>query len=679
MPTMKHTLLFLLAGSSLLQAASSPDWIIETPLEFITTGRFQAASDGRDVVVVDKATGLARLGLKSGGGLTWTELPTGMNGITGFTTLRNGSIDSLVAASSTWNAIQLVLANGSPQTFASPVIGPQTLVRNSTGHAAGSIVEDAIAFTDMEGVKMGSVDAAGAMVFTFSPASIHSQAQCVPVSPAPSIPVMISVRENRLRVDIMTRTGFGSALQIGATHPAGLHWAAARKTLLYSVAKDGTTLFQHRLNSGTNAGWWQPVALTSTTEHTLPDTVLTLDTVPWSDATEANLDAVVAVRLSSSPDVLRLYRVWDLPTPSFTELMTIPMAPGHEFAGLIADGDDFTLLSGPGGRVQSWKRYHQPAPGALPEVVASGTLPPLRVRGAHPNIFLFNQDPFLTNGAVLTGSQNQLDWTSLATLPSTGEFDFGPTLGLGSVQTITVNAPGTVPVGNQLLASASVAGFGGLNTLMRPSVTMQPPSGAYAALTPGVPFKIRFTTTAANNPIIQYRIANGAWEAYNDDDPPALTANASVSAFAIDGSTGARSLLASGNYTFAALPPATPASAVDANSNGLSDAWERAFGITNPNSDDDGDGYNALTEQNYGTDPLDAGSRPAGSEPEAAMEVVTGPAGQISLAWPDGLVGYILEYSTDLSTWSAVNPQPMDNHWSEPIGGQRKFYRLRKL
>lgn len=139
----------------------------------------------------------------------------------------------------------------------SPVIGPQTLVRNSTVHAAGSIVEDAIAFTDMDGVNMGSVDAAGATVFTFSPASIHSQAQCVPMSPANSIPVMISVRENRLRVDIMTRTGFGSAFHVGATHPAGLHWAAARKTLLYSVATDGTTLHQHRLSSGTNAGWWQ--------------------------------------------------------------------------------------------------------------------------------------------------------------------------------------------------------------------------------------------------------------------------------------------------------------------------------------------------------------------------------------------------------------------------------------
>jgi hypothetical protein len=65
--------------------------------------------------------------------------------------------------------------------------------------------------------------------------------------------------------------------------------------------------------------------------------------------------------------------------------------------------------------------------------------------------------------------------------------------------------------------------------------------------------------------------------------------------------------------------------------------------------------------------------------PEAELNLASSPAGQVSLAWPDGLVGYILEYSTDLTQWYPVNPQPMDNQWSEPISGPRKFYRLRKL
>lgn len=679
MHAMKHLLILLFIVTQFAQAASSPDWITETPLEFIATGRFQTPSDGRDLVVVDKATGLARLGLKNGANITWMELPTGISGITGFTTLRNVGIDALIATSSTWNAIQFIPADGSPLTFTSPVIGPQTLVRNSTGHIAGSIVEDTIAFSDLDGVNMGSVDNTGATVFASAITSLHRQAQSITVSPTPAIPVMIAVRENRLRMDLMTRTGFESTLHIGATHPAGLHWAAARKNLLYSIAKDGTTLFQHRLTSGTNAGWWQPVSLASTTDHALSDIVLTLDTVPWSDATEPNLDSLVAVRFTSSPDVLRLYRVWDLPAPSITELMTLPMTPGHEFAALVADGDDFTLLSGPGGRVQSWKRFHQPAPGELPEEIASGSLPALRTRGAHPNIFIFNQDPFLTNGAVLTSSQNRLDWTRLTTLASYGETDLGLLAGLGSEQSITVQAPGGVPIGNQLLDSASVAGFGPLQGLLRLAVTLQPPPGPYSALTSGVPFPVRFSTTTTDA-AIHYRIDDGAWTLYSDDTPPKLTADSTVSAYAIDTTAGTRSLLATGSYTFAPLTPASPATSVDADSNGLSDAWERAFGITDPNADDDGDGFNAITEQNYGTDPLDAGSHPAGGNtPEAEIAAATVQAGQITLAWPDGLVGYILESSPDLQNWTPVNPQPIDNTWSEPITGPREFYRLRKL
>lgn len=683
MHAMKHLLTLLFISTQFARAASSPDWITETPLEFIATGRFQTPSDGRDLVVVDKATGLARLGLKNGASITWTELPTGMSGITGFTTLRNGSIDALAAASSTWNAIQFIPGDGSPQTLTSPVIGPQALVRLSTGHAAAAIVEDVMAFSNLASPPdtevMGALDAAGALLFQLPTPALPQQAQFIPISPPNAIQVLISVRSNRLRIDVMNRAGtITSGFDVGTTHAAGLHWAAARKRRLYSIAKDGTTLFQHRLSHGSSGGWSQPINVAQTTDHSLPDNVLSLDTVPWSDATEADLDSLVALRLTASPNVLRLYRVWDLPTPSLTELMTIPMPSGHEFAGLMADGDDFTLLSGPGGRAQSWKRFHQPAPGALPEEIASGSLPPLRKRGAHPNVFLFNQDPFLTSNAILTASQNRLDWTRFATLASFGEIDFGPVNGLGSEQSITVTAPGSVPVGNQLLDSASVAGFGPLQGLLRLAVTLQPPPGPYSALTSGVPFPVRFSTTT--DAAIHYRIGSGPWTAYSDDAPPKLTADSTVSSFAIDTTTGTRSLLATGSYTFAPLTPATPATAVDANTNGLSDAWERAFGITDPNADDDGDGFNAITEQNYGTDPLDAGSRPAGGNaPEAEIAAATVQAGQITLAWPDGLVGYILESSPDLLNWTPVNPQPIDNTWSEPITGPREFYRLRKL
>lgn len=679
MHSMKHIFLPLLAGATLAHAASSPDWVVESPVEFIATGRFQIPSDGQDIVVVDKATGLARLGLKSGGGITWHDLPTGMAGITGFTTLRNGTIDSLAAASPAWNAIQSIPADGSPQTFTSPVVGPHALVRLATGHAASNIIEDAIALTRLDGEKMGAMDALGVSLFVTAISDLPEQAQFLAVSPSPATPVLVSVRANQLRVDLIDRAGtLSGGFPVGSAHAAGLHWAAAKKALLYSVATDGTDLFQHRLSNSNNGGWWQPTGVAQTTAHAMPDTVLTLDTVPWLDATEPNLDALVAVRLTGSPDVLRLYRVWDLPAPSLTESSTITMPVGHEFAGLVAAGEDFLLLSGPGGRVQSWRRFHQPAPGAPHEEIASGTLPAQRARAASPNIFVFSQDPFVSNNAVLTSSLNRLDWTRVTESGEFGELDLGPSAGLGALQPIDVNVPGGVPLGNQLLDSACVAGFGPAGGLMRPTMTFSPAPGTYAVLDAGQSFPVRLDT-GLSPATIHYRVDDGTWNAYDPAAPPRLTTNAVLSAYAVHTGTGARSLLASGAYVFAAPPPASPAAAVDADGNGLSDAWERAFGIQNPNADDDGDGFNAITEQNYGTDPRDAGSNPGGTNPIATLGIVPGPPGHITLAWPVGLVGYILESCDDLVHWQPVEPQPMASPWSQPIAGTRMFFRLRKL
>jgi hypothetical protein len=679
---MKHAIIYLFAACSIARAASTPDWVIETPLEFISAGRFQAGSTGEDLVVVDKASGLARIGLKTGADMTWREQATGIAGITGFTTLRNGSMDALAATSSVWNAIQLAAPGAEPFTLTSPIIGPQTLIRLSTGHAAASTVEDALAFSDLASPPghevMGAVDAVGASLFQEPAPGLPRQAQFIPVSPAPAIPVLVSVRSDQLRVDIMNRSGFAAGgFNVGAVHTAGLHWAAARSIMLYSVARDGTTLFQHRLTNSSSGGWWQPISVAQTTGHALPDTVLTLDTIPWADATLTNLNSLAAIRLTSAPDVLRLYRAWDLPTPSITELMTISMPAGHEFAGLVAAGNDFILLSGPGGRVQSWSRFAQPAAGALPVETASGTLPALRSRAANPNIFIFNQDPFLTANAALISSRSQLDWTRIDELGSIGETDSGTTTGLGGPQPITVNVPGGVPIGNQLLDSASVAGSGPVGGLMRTTVAFHPEAGPYAALDAGERFPIRLRSTAAE-PVISYRIDSGSWETYDEANPPELTADATVSAYATDTLSGERSLLATGSYTFAPLPPAIPAPLSDADFDGLSDAWERAFGITDPNADTDGDGFNAITEHNAGTDPLDPNSSPGVSAPDAVITIASVENGIITLQWTAGLAGWVFESSPDLVTWTPADPQPVSNTWSEPIGGVRKFYRLRK-
>jgi hypothetical protein len=666
-------------------ASAAPDWITETAHEFITTGRFQTPSDGTDLLVVDKATGLARLGLKNGASLTWTELPTGMSAITGLTTLRSGTVDAIATSSAAWNAVQLVSPGGSPQTLSSPVVGPHALVRLSTGHVAGAVVEDVITLGSLGDApdphQLAALAVSGATLFNTPVLDLPVGAQFIPLSPATGLPVLVSTRGGTLRVDRMDRSGIiAGGFDVTGPHPAGVHWTAVPGEL-FSIAKTSLTLTQHRIVSSAGApGFTLPTSVAQTTTFTMPEQAVGLDAVPFTDPAYPALRCLVAIRFASAPNEVHLYRLLDAPTPSAEELMTLTMPPGEDFAGLTTAGDDFQLLSGPGGRVKTWQRYAQPGPGQLPVVVASGTLPPLRTRAASPNIFIFNADPFTASSAVLIASQSRLNWTTLTSLVSQGETDGGTASGLGGAQNITLTGPPGFALGNQLLAGACLAGFGPVAAVPRPSLLFSPPAGAYAALEVGASFKVSLST-ASPTASIHYRLPGStAWSTYSAASPPALTASGSLTAYSIEPATGARSPLVSAAYTFAALPPVTPAAAVDANLNGLSDAWERAFGINNPNTDDDGDGFNAITEQNYGTDPLDAGSHPAGgSAPEAEIAAATVQAGEITLAWPDGLVGYILESSPDLLNWTPVNPQPIDNTWSEPITGPREFYRLRKL
>lgn len=47
----------------------------------------------------------------------------------------------------------------------------------------------------------------------------------------------------------------------------------------------------------------------------------------------------------------------------------------------------------------------------------------------------------------------------------------------------------------------------------------------------------------------------------------------------------------------------------DSDGDGLSDDFEATYGVSTPTADDDGDGFDNLTEQRLGTDPTDAASR----------------------------------------------------------------------
>jgi formylglycine-generating enzyme required for sulfatase activity len=93
------------------------------------------------------------------------------------------------------------------------------------------------------------------------------------------------------------------------------------------------------------------------------------------------------------------------------------------------------------------------------------------------------------------------------------------------------------------------------------------------------------------------------------------------------------------------------AALADADEDGLPDAWERTYTLTDPNADTDGDGQSNLAEYLAGTNPLSVAS---------TLKITTAArssTSQFDLSFP-AIAGKLYRVSTcaDLSTWTPLSP-----------------------
>jgi hypothetical protein len=123
---------------------------------------------------------------------------------------------------------------------------------------------------------------------------------------------------------------------------------------------------------------------------------------------------------------------------------------------------------------------------------------------------------------------------------------------------------------------------------------------------------------------------------------------------------------------------------VDADADGLPDAWEKAFNATTPNGDIDGDGVSNLAEYQAGTDPRDPSSiAPLPPLALTSSLVTISQTGYFRLEWSAALGNPILETNTGLTgTWtqvvSGIQLNGQTFRYETPVSGSKAFFRLRR-
>lgn len=691
---MKTTLLLLLALVLPLQAQR---FTYESAAELSAT--LDAEGNGRaSLLVVDKATGVRQLGLQQADGtFVWqTPLSTGLDGVSALTIgqFAVGSRVGFAVAAPLWNRVQVFPTTDAEATLVPPPgIGPNLVVAlDLLGSAALDDLAMATAFdSPPSSTQLGAREwdgAAAASAFATVP-------EAGPLTRGNPLrfgtqAVLAAVRPVVAGSEFITRRPGLASFVAGPTVsnlPPSTAWAWGN----FGAAGNATALF-YTPGTGT--------LLTRPLTEPMPDVFA------FGAGADFDLGAPIAqvFVVSEMTGALLLVLFADGATastydfdgtnaPTLRETLTAPADAKFSLAAALGNGH-FLLLNGPSGGLGNstgWQRWN--LAGARHTLAASGALPAITPAHGRANVLVFTVEPALVPSATLVRVLSQSEWSvsssfNAGVLEVTSERLRSPTLGLGDAATgaLGTGLAGNFIALNQRGAAQSVALF--QPPLRQPAADLafSPPPGTYA---PAAALGVRIDAPAGAP--VYYRLnASQPWTLYDPANLPQVTNATTFSAY-LGGS--APSPIRSATYSFAAAPAITLPLSVDANRNGIPDAWESLFGLTDPDGDADGDGFTNREEYLAGTDPLDPLSKPTPSDVASAQLLArkagpNAPAGtRCEIVWPGSVIGAVLETRNDLTqppSWAVVAGATLttgnERVFYLPVAssGLRQFFRLRQ-
>lgn len=620
---------FAIVTAALLAGVSAQAFTFFGRFEIAAQGDFDG--DGRaDAVIIDRSNGSFRIGYQTApNAYTWSDpRATGVENVTGATVgkLFQTSRDSLALASTVANRVNLIDAptpTGSPVPVSvyPPGIGPNQVIAYNL--AVDTAHDDLIVPSNGSGapnptrIALMKNDAASVSLLldqTYPEISTANRVFLKKTAPE-VVGVMISgaaADEFRLLApgtNNVNQMYALTGLPRGSQFIAGNFGGALFNHVVFFRPGDSNII--SRLSTEPSSGVF---GLGAANSFPLAKTIAQLYPLSAPSA-----DRLLALFQDGSATV---YTFNGSSAPTVFQNLSADAGETLSTAIPIAGGD-MLMFSGRDGKSANVRRYT----GTSSNYVAGlkSSLPTSTPLSAGANVFVFRQEPFVSNQPDLLESVNAGDWTSDLSLAganySANVWNFlGGSLGLRNP--VNVNFGPVPPTGffglaNQYTPSISLFSRAPAVGEEVVDVRISPEAGEYKTA-----IKVTLSTTLPGAQIYFKTSSDTAWQSYTGT-PIALFKTTLLQYYARPIAGDRKSRIHSAMFTF----PIDP-SVQDSDHDGVPDYVEIAKGL-NPNGgkDQDGDGFTDLNELIAGTDPLVKTNSPTDAqrlEQKSAFDLVLG-------------------------------------------------------